>query len=175
MISNSKANSDEQLSLQSVTSSSRSEREQVKTPTVNEKETHPKSPLSDFGSDDDEDDDDDWFDDLDKDEDIKRDGQREKSTNEDDDQEEELSLSSPGKSRAPHIFKQNSALSPLQEESSNHNSPASRTSLENTKKRIDSPSPKMYDSKREQVPKMNVDPVIKLPKISESGHMIQQA
>ncbi|PIK62431.1 hypothetical protein BSL78_00631 [Apostichopus japonicus] len=174
MISNSKANSEEQLSLQSVTSSSRSEREQVKTPTVNEKETHPKSPLSDFGSDD-EDDDDDWFDDLDKEEDIGKDGQREKGINDEDDQEEEPSLSSPGKSRAPHIFKQNSALSPLQEESSNHNSPASHNSLENSKKRVDSPSPKMYDSKREQVPKMNVDPVIKLPKISESGHMIQQA
>lgn len=174
MISNSKANSDEQLSLQSVTSSSRSEREQVKTPTVNKKETHPKSPLSDFGSDD-EDDDDDWFDDLDKDEDIGQDSQREKGTNDEDDQEEEPSLSSPGKSRAPHIFKQNNALSPLQEESSNHNSATSRNSLENSKKRVDSPSPKMYDSKREQVPNMNVDPVIKLPKIPESGHMIQQA
>lgn len=76
-------------------------------------------------------------------------------------------------SRAPHLFNPDeSTPSPLQEEPSNHNSATSRLGS-NTKKRVDSPSPspKMYDNKRDKV---YVDPAIKLPKIAENSQMVQQ-
>ncbi|KAJ8024940.1 hypothetical protein HOLleu_35002 [Holothuria leucospilota] len=75
--------------------------------------------------------------------------------------------------RAPHLFNpEKSTLSPLQEEPSNHNSAASRLDS-NIKKRVDSPSPspKMYDNKRDKV---YVDPAIRLPKIAENSQMVQQ-
>lgn len=88
---------------------------------------------------------------------------------------DQTNVNSIDKSPTPHLLDQNNTPSLPKEELSEPNSAASQVSGENTKKRADSPSPKMYDNKRGPVTRKQLEPIVKLPKIPESGHMVQQS